>query len=146
MKAFLFITMLVLLLGLGVFAQAQSPVQNSEPTMILTGAVYDINGAVIVNGTKIAAYSSGGKRYETTTNEEGIYKIQLPLATYKIEASAPGFCSERMAHFRVVNSTYGKMSLDFVLEVADNQPDCKQEVSIGKQSQRKIKRKLEIIE
>jgi hypothetical protein len=113
--------------------------------MTLTGAVYDINGAVIVNGTSIVANSTVRRAYEAKTNEEGIYKISLPLGIYRIKVSAPGFCPSQMERFRIVNSTYGKMSLDFVLEVADSPEACKHEITINHKFKRKTDKKSKII-
>ena len=92
--------------------------------MLVTGAVYDVNGSAIVYATSVVAESGGGKRYEGATDDEGVYKLELPLGVYKIRAGADGFCPRQVAGFRVVNSTHGKMSLDFVLEVADRQSEC----------------------
>ncbi len=142
MKRFLLTSLVVL--SFNTFAQSSNSVQTSEPTIILTGAVYDINGAVIV-GTSIITYGTGGKNYETTTNAEGIYKINLPLGIYKIKVSAPGFCSFQVERFVVVNSTYGKMSLDLVLEVSEPQEGCKPETTIEKKSKRKAEKKSKTI-
>jgi hypothetical protein len=43
-----------LLLSFGAFAQGQSPVQANEPKTMLTGVVYDINGAVVVDTLIVA--------------------------------------------------------------------------------------------
>ncbi|MGH9905354.1 MAG: carboxypeptidase-like regulatory domain-containing protein [Pyrinomonadaceae bacterium] len=87
--------------------------------MLLTGIVYDQNGAVIV-ASRVVAYGSDGKEYETSTNSDGIYELQLPLGTYEVEASALHFCPTLVKGFAVVNSTYRKMSKDFVLVVRDS--------------------------
>lgn len=142
MKKILFTALVILLLGLNGFAQNRSSTQSGEQRMILTGVVYDINGAVIVSGTTVIAYNGNGKKYGSVTNDEGIYKIDLPLAAYKIEVAAPGFCPKQVEDFIIVNSTHGKMSLDFVLEVAaSHAPSCKQEKIIEEQPKRKTKRK-----
>lgn len=93
-------------------------------TMLLTGVVYDQNGAVIIT-SRVVAYGPDAKEYETSTNSEGIYELQLPLGTYEMEASAVHFCPTLVKGFAVVNSTYRKMSQDFVLVVRDSK--CKDE-------------------
>jgi hypothetical protein len=138
MKLFLLISLAALFLSVVGFAQSRDSSRAGEPTMILTGVVYDINGSVIVSGTKIIAYNSAGRKYESATSDEGFYRFDLPLAIYKIEASAPGFCPRQIQDFRVINSTHGKMSLDFVLEVAG---PCRQEKIIEEQPKRKTKKK-----
>ena len=120
MKSCMHILVIVLLLVVGVGAQNQP----DQTTTTLTGAVYDHNGAVVVNGTRVSAQSRDGKKYEAATNDEGIYKLQLPLAVYRVEAAAPGFCPTAVESFRVVNATHGRMSLDFVLEVASSHTAC----------------------
>lgn len=131
-KRVLLTPLVVLLLSVVALAQGRAPAQTGKPTTILTGAVYDVNGAVIVSGTRIVASGTVGGAYEATTNDEGIYKIELPLGVYKIKVSAPGFCPSQMERFRVVNSTYGKMSLDFVLEIPDKREGCKHQIKSDK--------------
>lgn len=139
MKHFLLALLITLLLSLNASAQSRKATQTAEPTMVLTGVVYDINGAVILNGTIIVAESVDGKKYASAPDTEGVYKIELPLAVYKIEVGAPGFCRTQVEPFRVVNPGHGKMFLDFVLEVAKPNDQCEQEIIIEK----KLKRKAE---
>jgi hypothetical protein len=129
----------VLLLSFGTLAQSRNPVQTNEPKMMLTGVVYDINGAVVVD-TLIVAFNKGGKKYEAATNDEGVYQIELPLALYAIEAGASGFCPAQVKRLRIVNSTHGKMSLDFVLEVADSPERCKWRFTFEARPKRKPKK------
>lgn len=142
MKKILFTAFVILLLSLSNLAQNPRSSQFGEPKMTLTGAVYDINGAVIVNGTMVVASDGNGKKYESVTNDEGFYKIELPLAAYKIKVSAPGFCPRQVEDFIIVDATHGKMSLDFVLESrASHAPSCKQEKTIEEQPKRETKKK-----
>jgi len=113
--------------------------------MVLTGVVYDINGAVIVDRVSVVAYGAGGKSYEATTDEEGIYKFNLPLGLYNIKASAPHFCSSQVARFRVVDSTHGKMSLDFVLELPETGDGCRYSISVEDKSKSRARKKHKII-
>ncbi len=117
---------LFLMFFLFVFANAQyvSKVQEKpEQKMTLTGAVFDKNGAVILNA-KIVAYRSDGTKFESNTDTDGIYKIELPLAVYKIEVSANGFCNSKFDSYQIVDSTYGKMFLGIVL-ILRNTSACK---------------------
>jgi hypothetical protein len=115
MKRFLLASLAVLLLSFGASAQS-GPAPGGGPTMSLTGVVYDVNGAVVVGGTKVLAKDAAGRSYEAATDDEGLYKLKLPLGVYSVRVSAPGFCVTRVERLRVVNSTHGKLSLDFVLE------------------------------
>ena len=127
MKRILFTSLAVLLLSVCASAQGNAPARDIWPTMTLTGVVYDTNGAVIVTDLKIVISGVTGAPYETATNDEGVYKIKLPLGVYRIRVSAVGFCAAQVERFRVVDSTYGKMSLDFVLEVPEPEQFCGQE-------------------
>ena len=124
MRRLLLVPLIALFLSSSASAQSRNAVEPAEPTMILTGAVYDIQGSVIVNETRVVAYHADGRKYQSATSDEGFYKIELPLAVYKIEVSAPGFCLARVDRFKVVNSTHRKMSLDFVLDVQNSPDGC----------------------
>jgi hypothetical protein len=146
MKKILLTSAALLMLAAAANAQNGTPVGEGKPTMTLTGAVYDTNGAVIVNGLKIVLRGVVGAPYETSTNEEGIYKIKLPLGVYRIRVSAPGFCPAMVEKYRVVNSTYGKMNLDFVLEVHEPGESCDRKDTNGEPGVKKDgKQKIEII-
>jgi hypothetical protein len=134
----------LLLLSSGAFAQSRNPVQANEPKTMLTGVVYDINGAVVVD-TLIVALDKEGKKYRTATDSEGVYKIELPLTLYVVQVSAPGFCPTQADDLRIVNSTHGKMSLDFVLEVAESPERCKHQFTFETKPKRKLKKRPNLI-
>ena len=58
--------------------------------LVLTGTVYDINHAVIVSG-EVVAQNFEGTEFSGLTNGEGVYRLELPFASYKVEANASGF-------------------------------------------------------
>jgi hypothetical protein len=111
----------VLILGSTVFAFAQKAV--------LSGTVYDANGAVIPE-TIITATNEKGEKFATLTNGEGFYVLNLPFNQYESKSSA-GFkvakyaISAEQKHFekfvlkdfKFVPSTNGKMNLDIALDV-----------------------------
>ena len=138
MKWLLLTPLIALFLTSAVYGQNRKSLHYDDETMTLTGTVYDVNGAVIVSGVRVVAYSLEGNEYAAPTNNEGIYTIHLPFSTYKVEAWAPGFCRTQIERFTVVNSTNGKMSLDFVLNVAGaEQPGCgRHETQFRKKSRR----------
>lgn len=94
----------------------------------LTGSVYDANGSVITKAVVIAV-NEKGERFGTLSNGEGVYVLELPynpyssgtadfkLAKYEIIVESNGFEKFVLKDFKFVNSTRGKMFLDFVLEV-----------------------------
>jgi len=76
------------------------------------------------------------KQFRAITNSEGIYKFELPFASYSIEANAAGFCPRRVDLFRPRKSLMQR-PLDFVLEVKDNDRPCRQKTMIRKEPPKK---------
>jgi hypothetical protein len=70
-----FLQILVLVVGLVVSVNAQKA--------ILSGTVYDSNGAVIL-GTKVYATNAKGWKIETIVNTDGNYLLELPIGIYTI--------------------------------------------------------------
>jgi hypothetical protein len=95
--------------------------------LILIGTVYDTNHAVIAD-SEVVAQNFEGKDYSVMTNDEGVYKFELPFATYRIEANASGFCPRRVDVLRVRNTPTQK--LDFVLEMKHGDQPCAQKTMI----------------
>jgi len=79
-----------------------------------TGTVYDSNGAV-VPGAKINATHEKGPKFTGSSNNEGEFVIPVVPGIYALDVSAPGFLSIKYDEYFVVNSTNGKMKMDFVL-------------------------------
>ncbi len=99
------------------FGQARSSPQSAGKKIMLSGRVYDTNGSLVM-GSDVLARSAAGNEYQGRTNTEGIYKMEVPLGVYKIEANAQGFCPQRVEVLRVSSSGQGKSTVDFVLEIA----------------------------
>ena len=105
----------------------------------MSGTVYDTNGAVIPF-SHVLAQNPTGKEYRTTTNDEGVYKIELPIDIYAIKVDAPGFCSSRVRFFRVRKSLSGATPLDVVLDVADGDRPCKQKTMIEREPKKPVRK------
>jgi hypothetical protein len=96
----------------------------SAQKTILTGTVYDANGAVIVK-SKVTAVNPQGEKFEALTNSEGIYELNLPykrtsyfrVAKYDVTVEAPGFETFTLKDFKVIGGFTGKMQLDLALDV-----------------------------
>lgn len=110
---------LVLILSLAVLVNAQKTV--------LTGSVYDANGAVVVN-SKVTAVNQKGEKFENYTNDDGVYTLNLPyneyqpaysfkVAKYDITVEAHGFEKFTLKDFKVTGKYAKKMQLDFALDV-----------------------------
>src|SRR5260370_29633643 len=58
----------------------------------ITGTVTDASGAVVPNVAITATNTSTNLKYDTKTNEAGVYNLQfLPIVQYTLSADAPGF-------------------------------------------------------
>ena len=128
MKRFLLFLSFALILAGAVLGKTSGASQAKK--LILTGTVYDPNHAVVFNG-EVVAQDFEGKEYSVLTNDEGVYKFELPFGTYKIEANASGFCPRRIDVIRVRSSL--KEKLDFVLEIKEGDRPCPQKTMIKKE-------------
>ena len=133
MRRCLIFLSLALVFGGSVLTDSVLSSQSEAKKVILTGTVYDMNHAVIVSSEVVA--QSEMKQYRAMTNDEGVYKFELPLDSYSIEANAAGFCPRRVDLFRPRKSLMQR-PLDFVLEVKDNDQPCKQ-ATIEKETERR---------
>ena len=102
--------------------------QVDDSTGTLRGTVYDAKGAVIPHATVTAMNPATGVTRTTVTGPNGTYQIpQLNPATYRVQATAPGFEGERANE---VTLTVGQIitldghltvgSVDSVVEVNGN--------------------------
>ncbi len=117
-----FLQILVLILGLVLCANSQ-PKDKS----ILSGTVYDADGSVVVQAI-VNAVNEKGEKFETLTNQEGVYSLTLPFnrydrtpyfteAKYDIVVEVNGFKKSITKSFIFVPSQFGKMQLDIGLEI-----------------------------
>jgi len=121
---------LILLLIALIFAGAmpgKTNVASRGKKLVLIGTVYDTNHAVIASG-EVVAQNFEGNEFSALTNGEGLYKLELPFGTYKLEANASGFCPKRVDVLRVRSSL--KETLDFILEIKDGARPCAQKTMI----------------
>ncbi len=120
-----------LILAGSVFGNTNRSSEADAKKVIVSGTVYDSNHAVIA-GSRIVAQDLEGKEYSALTTDQGVYKLELPFATYKVEANASGFCLKRVDVLRVRRSLTVK-PLDFVLQVKDGDGPCPQKTMIKKE-------------
>lgn len=122
-----FLQILVLILGLAALVNAQKA--------ILTGTVYDANGAVIIKA-KVTAVNQKGEKFEAFTNDEGIYVLTLPykdydstpnfkIAKYDITVDRENFGFEKfvLKDFKFVGKFNVQMNIDFALDVSAMNPE-----------------------
>lgn len=122
-----FLQILVLIFGFVVFTNAQKA--------ILSGTVYDANGAVIPK-TRIIATNEMDESFETLANDEGMYSLNLPFNDYSSRKS-PNFKIMKyeirvnnengsdkfvLKDFMFVPTSKGKMNFDIALDAANPEP------------------------
>lgn len=100
----------------------------SAQKTIVTGTIYDANGARIAR-SKVTAVNQEGKKIEVAANEDGDYTLNLPynpydpqninyrLAKYEITVEATGFEKFTLKDFKVSGGYAKEMQLDFALDV-----------------------------
>ena len=75
-----------------VFFGLTLPAWGQEVTANIVGTITDPSGAPITRAEVTATDTERGTTWKVTTNETGSYSIlRLPVGTYQVKASAPGF-------------------------------------------------------
>lgn len=108
---------LFLIFGLSYVIFSQTSEKSVET--ILSGTVYDDNGAVIPKAV-IKAVGSDKKEVVTKTNDDGSFEIKLFPGNYSIQVESveiKGFQVFKIEKYRIASFYKGKMNLDIVLEV-----------------------------
>jgi A-macroglobulin TED domain/Alpha-2-macroglobulin family/Carboxypeptidase regulatory-like domain/MG2 domain/A-macroglobulin receptor binding domain/Alpha-2-macroglobulin bait region domain/Macroglobulin domain MG3 len=80
----------------------------------ITGTVIDPNGAVIAKATVTATLTATEQAYETTTDDNGRYILNLLPGTYQLRVTAPGFQETVIESLVVSKSTI--LTLDITLQ------------------------------
>ncbi len=92
----------------------------------LSGTIYDPNGSVVV-GAKVSAFRVKSRRRkkvaEVRTDSDGHYSAKLLPMVYRLEVTQPSFKIRIIPKYLLVNSAFGKVSLDVVI-FGDNPEPC----------------------
>ncbi len=81
-----------LLPTLALLAAVSSSLWAQDTTGKITGVVTDSSGAVIPNATVTVTNIATNQTKQTTTDNSGVYQaLQLPIGSYRVTVSAPGF-------------------------------------------------------
>ena len=120
---------LVLMFGLTVLANAQKA--------ILSGTLYDANGAVIPE-VKVTAVNEKGEKFEAVTNDDGVYSLSLPYNRYESGTSSANFKIAKfeiivdlqyrgfekfvVKDFKFIPAYSGKMIFDIALDARNPEP------------------------
>ncbi len=95
----------------------------ASQTVKFFGTTFDPNGALVVKAT-ITATDEKKRSVSSYSNEEGQFEINLAPGIHAVDVSAIGFLAIKLKEFFVVDSTTGKMSMDFVLFGAKYHEPC----------------------
>jgi hypothetical protein len=107
----------VLLLLAGILGVVQ-PALSQEVTAAITGSAVDQNGAAIKGAKVTARDTDRGTIFAAESNDAGIFNIQrLPVGTYEVKVSAPGFQTAVRPPFVLVLNQTAK--LDFQMKVGE---------------------------
>src|SRR5258708_7535386 len=105
----------VCLVVFSVVSVAMSQAQSNAAD--LQGVVRDANGAVVPNATVSARSTARNQTRETTTNEDGFYKIiNLPPGEYEVTVTSTGY---KTAVIKVTITVGQTATQDIPLEVGD---------------------------
>ena len=89
-------------------------ITDKQNSSILSGIVYDAVKA-IVPATKLIAKHNDGRIFETISDDEGVYKIQLPFGKYTLEFSRNGFKNYIVENFENTFLTDESFDVDFIV-------------------------------
>ncbi len=111
----------ILVLGFLLFALKLPILAQESSSTILTGRILELQGAVIPN-LEVKATSWKNIKYETRTNEDGVYSLKLPDGLYTFEVNAEqiktnAFETFKLKNYRIVPAYDGKINLDVSLSV-----------------------------
>src|SRR5262245_49553523 len=70
-----------------------TPVLAHAQEAVLTGTVADSTGGVLPGVTVTAIHEATGNRFETVTDERGIYRIPGRVGVYQVTAELQGFAT-----------------------------------------------------
>jgi hypothetical protein len=96
------ITVLLSVTHLMAFAASHRLSPTPKQSAQLSGTVQDMNESRVSGAT--ITVEGKGLTQTVATSEDGTYKIELPVGTYRIKANRPGFCPAHRAPFRVLSS------------------------------------------
>ena len=99
-----------LIFWLTVFANGQ----KAEEMFVLSGTVFDSEKAV-VPVTEVTAEKKNGRKFQTTSDENGVYKLSIPFGEYTIIFHKDGFKILKVIEFE--NSSLLEKTFDANLEV-----------------------------
>ena len=102
---------LALLLLIGLLGALQTA-WGQEVTAAIVGSVEDPSGAPIKGAAVVARDTDHGVLYTAQTNDSGAFNLQhLPIGTYDVKVTAPGFDTAVHAPFTLVLNQTARLDL-----------------------------------
>jgi hypothetical protein len=105
-------------------------------TGIVTGTVTDPSGSVIKGAIVTATDTQRKVNFVVKTDKSGLYRVSMPIGTYTIRISAPGFSTLRQAPFELELAQVDRFDFSLkigeardVVEVTAESPLLKQETA-----------------
>ena len=132
-KSIQFSLVLLLLIGLlGVIETAW----GQEVTAAIVGTVVDPSNAPIKGAAVVARDTEHGVLYTAQTNDAGAFNLQhLPIGTYEVKATAPGFDTAVHPPFTLALNQTARLDFQMrigkvseTLEVTGSAPYCKRKM------------------
>lgn len=146
MKSRTLVSILLILILSGSAQQltGQNGSASTPVVSILSGKVFDRNGAVVAR-SEVSLAGDKGSRFRALTNDEGIYRVELPAGFYNLHIRANGFSTFSLECYQIPSE--GRVNLDVTLKV-NNESGCESGPCEdgSKPSPRAKKRKTIIIE
>jgi hypothetical protein len=94
----------------GVLLAWAPPADAQEAT--LSGTVRDNTGGVLPGVTVTATHEAQGTTYETVTDEQGLYRLQVRAGAYRISAALPGFTTVMRPGVELLLGRQSMLNLD----------------------------------
>jgi hypothetical protein len=120
---------LALLLSIGLLGALETA-WGQEVTAAIVGSVEDPSGAPIKGAAVVARDTDHGVLYTAQTNDSGAFNLtHLPVGTYEVKATAPGFDTAVHAPFTLVLNQTARLTFQMkigkvseTLEVSGSSP------------------------
>jgi hypothetical protein len=127
----------LVLLSLVGFTGLLTPAMSQEVTAGIVGTVTDPSGAPIKGATVTASDTERGTVWTAETNDTGTYNlIRLPVGTYKLKVTAPGFQTAVQAPFTLTLNQNARVDVPMkvgkiteTVEVSSSAPVLKTETT-----------------
>ena len=113
-RTFVSLLLMFILISTAQRLTGQGGSSSAQRLSTLSGKVFDRNGSVVV-GSEVSLVGENGARFGAVTNDEGIYRVDLPAAFYSLQIRAHGFSAFSLECYQIPSE--GRVNLDVTLKV-----------------------------